>query len=39
MSAKNALIIGVSEYEYISPLANTVNDAEDMANGALTKDL
>jgi uncharacterized caspase-like protein len=31
MSSKNALIIGVSEYEHISPLANTVNDAEDMA--------
>ncbi|MDX1958345.1 MAG: caspase family protein [Leptospiraceae bacterium] len=31
MSSKNALVIGVSEYEFISPLANTVNDAEDIA--------
>jgi formylglycine-generating enzyme required for sulfatase activity len=31
MSQKNALVIGVSDYEHISPLDHTVNDAEDMA--------
>ncbi|MBK6607412.1 MAG: caspase family protein [Leptospiraceae bacterium] len=31
MSSKNALVIGVSAYEHISPLTNTVNDAEDIA--------
>lgn len=30
-SSKNALVIGVSEYENISKLTNTVSDAEDMA--------
>lgn len=31
VSSKNALVIGISEYEHISPLSRTVNDAEDIA--------
>jgi hypothetical protein len=32
MASKNALIVGVGEYEHLSPLVNTVNDAKDIAD-------